>query len=107
MTITTCFQLIDKQALTLQLCAYVLAADLCEIESDVTPHRSHVARVLQQTMGVYPDIVNLETRYLVRPTAVACQPGRPSKRQHTDQFLSVVEQQQGRQQPRWCQPHCL
>ncbi|WIA11704.1 hypothetical protein OEZ85_011800 [Tetradesmus obliquus] len=41
-------------------------ADLCEIESDVTPHRSHVARVLQQTMGVYPDTVNLETRYLIQ-----------------------------------------
>jgi hypothetical protein len=45
-----------------------LAADMCEIESDITPHRSHVARVLQQTMGVYPDTVNLETRYLVGAT---------------------------------------
>jgi hypothetical protein len=44
---------------------------MCEIESDITPHRSHVARVLQQTMGVYPDTVNLETRYLVRTTQEA------------------------------------
>jgi hypothetical protein len=50
-------------SLTCLMCA--LAADMCEIESDITPHRSHVARVLQQTMGVYPDTVNLETRYLV------------------------------------------
>ncbi|KAF6256737.1 hexokinase [Scenedesmus sp. NREL 46B-D3] len=41
-------------------------ADLCEMESDVTPHRGHVARVLEHTMGVYPDTVNLETRYLIQ-----------------------------------------
>jgi hypothetical protein len=52
----------------------VLPADLCEVESDITPHRSHVARVLQQTMGVYPDTVNLETRYLVskKDCAILC-----------------------------------
>lgn len=41
-------------------------ADLSEIESDITPFRSHVARVLQQTMGLYPDQVNVETRFMVQ-----------------------------------------
>jgi hypothetical protein len=56
----------QQPALTLPVCCLQHTADLCEIESDITPHRSHVARVLQQTMGVYPDTVNLETRYMVR-----------------------------------------
>lgn len=40
-------------------------ADLSEIESDITPFRSHVAHVLEQTLGVYPDQINVETRYMV------------------------------------------
>ncbi|KAF8070974.1 HXK1 [Scenedesmus sp. PABB004] len=41
-------------------------ADMCEIESDTTLGRSRVASVLQQTLGLYPDHVNLETRYMIQ-----------------------------------------
>jgi Hexokinase len=47
-------------------CCVSLCADLCEVESDMTPARSKVARVLQQTLGLYPDFVPIETRYMVQ-----------------------------------------
>jgi hypothetical protein len=39
---------------------------MCEIESDFTPLRWRVARVLHRALGLAPSQLNLETRFMVR-----------------------------------------
>jgi hypothetical protein len=43
-------------------------ADLCEVESDPTPLRWRVAKVMHRAFGVDPAGLPLETRFMVRHT---------------------------------------
>lgn len=46
--------------------ALLVTADLCEVESDITPLRWRVARVVHKAFGVAPADLPLETRFMVR-----------------------------------------
>jgi hypothetical protein len=51
---------------------FVCCADLCEVESDITPLRWRVAKVMHRTLGVASADLPLETRFMVGPWAWAC-----------------------------------
>jgi hexokinase len=73
-------------------------ADLSEIESDITPFRSHVAHVLEQTMGLYPDQINVETRYMVQ--SIFRLVVRRSARMAAALLVAVLRLQDWMEQPR-------
>lgn len=54
----------------------VCCADLCEVESDITPLRWRVASVIQRTLGVNPVDLPLETRFMVGPLGLG--PAQPA-----------------------------
>jgi hypothetical protein len=83
----------------LRLCAAVLCqpADLCDVESDITPMRWRVARVVHKSLGVDPADLPIETRFMVSVATRSSSHQTPCTAVNLDWLLHI----------KWHVPACL